>query len=235
MVAHLIGNALGDAQAPTRGEQAFRRAHIEPYEVPGAECLRLNKVHWALNAADAVLVVHDMQNFWLRFYRDPGPLVRRVRRLHDLCAARGMPILYTAAERPRTLAERGLGLQFWGAGIGGERAAPDDVAIAAELAPRDNDYLIVKTRYSAFFGTGLHETLQKMNRRQIVLCGVFGHHGVMLTAADAYMRNYQVFLVADAVADYSREDHDTAIRYVAEVCGQLALAQTVEQALGAAQ
>lgn len=228
----MTARSFGEAAA-ARGAQAFRRAHIEPYDPPGVECLRLNKVRWGLDAADVVLLVHDMQNFWLRFFRDAAPLVQRVRRLREACAARGVPVIYSAAERPKNLAERGLGLELWGAGLGGERAAPDDAAIAAELWPREADYVLVKTRYSAFFGTGLHELLQKMNRRQVVLCGVFGHHGVMLTAADAYMRNYRVFLAADALGDYSREEHDMAVRYVAEVCGQVVLTDGVEQALGA--
>ena len=41
----------------------------------------------------------------------------------------------------------------------------------------------------------------------------------MLTAAEAFQRDIEVFFIADAIADFSRDRHDMAVDYVAERCG----------------
>ncbi len=49
---------------------------------------------------------------------------------------------------------------------------------ASRRAPCADEYLIEKPRHSAFFQTELEPTLRKMNRDQVIVCGVFAHHGV---------------------------------------------------------
>jgi bifunctional isochorismate lyase/aryl carrier protein len=44
---------------------------------------------------------------------------------------------------------------------------------------------------------------------------VHAHLGVLLTAADAFMNDIQPFVVADAVADISAEEHSLALRWAA--------------------
>jgi hypothetical protein len=39
------------------------------------------------------------------------------------------------------------------------------------------------------------------------VCGVFAHIGCLLTAADAFSLDFETFLLADAVADFSLSDH----------------------------
>ncbi|MFN8894971.1 MAG: hypothetical protein ACK5Y8_14580, partial [Betaproteobacteria bacterium] len=45
-----------------RGAEAFRPRSIEAYALPGDEVLGLNKAIWRLEAGDAVLLIHDLQN-----------------------------------------------------------------------------------------------------------------------------------------------------------------------------
>ncbi|NED81783.1 isochorismatase family protein, partial [Streptomyces sp. SID11233] len=46
--------------------------------------------------------------------------------------------------------------------------------------------------------------------------------GVLMTAADAWSRDLRAFVAADAVADFSREDHDMALRWAAGRCARVA-------------
>ncbi len=213
----------------TKDRLAKRR--IAAYALPGAEALALNKVKWPVRVQDCALVIHDMQNFWLGFYEDSSTLLANVVRLRTLCKQYGVPVAYTQAEKPKALAERALGLEMWGPGLAAQYLSDDDRAICSALAPSEDDYVVRKPRYSGFFKTELEDILQRTNRKHILLTGVFGHHGVLLTAADAYMRNIKVSLVVDAISDYSLRDHEATLTYVAEVCGALTTTAMAEQEL----
>ncbi|MER8041555.1 isochorismatase family protein [Streptomyces sp. NPDC094032] len=193
---------------------------ITPYLLPSADELPANTARWRLDPRRAVLLVHDMQRFFLA----PVPasprreLVARAALLRARCAAHGMPVAYTAQPGSMTPQERGLLRDFWGPGM---RAAPEDREVVAALAPAAGDWLLVKRRYSAFFRSGLLARLRESGRDQLVLCGVYAHVGVLATAVEAFTHDIRVFLVADAVADFSREHHDAALRYAAERCAMV--------------
>jgi bifunctional isochorismate lyase / aryl carrier protein len=209
---------------------ALRKRQIPPYPMPDAQCLDLNKVGWPLDARDAVLLVHDMQQFWLDFFMDAQPVLQAVQQLVQAARAAKIPIIYTQGERPKHQAERALGLDMWGPGLAHPDITAQDVAITASIAPHEDDFVIEKVRVSAFYETPLSALLAKLGRKQLWVCGVFAHHGVMVTSIEAFMRNYKVQLIADALGDYSEDDHWMALRYVAQTCGQI---QTLQQALQA--
>ena len=212
----------------------LKKGQITPYPMPGQEALALNKVDWPLDANDAVLLVHDMQQYYVEFYAGETPLVATIAQLIAGARACGMPIVYTRGERPRHPAERALALQMWGLGMANPAITERDFAIAPPLIPQQQDFIIDKLRVSAFFETPLADLLQKFGRKQIFLCGVFAHHGVMMTSVDAFMRNYKVQLIADALGDYSADDHWMTLRYVAQLSGRVALAQQALDAMAKA-
>lgn len=215
-----------------RSDNALRKGQIQPYAMPDARCLELNKVSWSLDARDAVLLVHDMQQYWLDFFVDAQPVLEAVQSLVQAARAAQVPIVYTRGERPKHQAERALGLDMWGPGLAHPSITDADVTITTSLTPHADDFVIDKVRVSAFYETPLPALLHKLGRKQLWVCGVFAHHGVMVSSIEAFMRNYKVQLIADAVGDYNEEDHWMALRYVAQTCGQI---QTLQQALPALQ
>lgn len=70
-------------------------------------------------------------------------------------------------------------------------------------------------RHNAFLRSHLGRLLRSEGRDQLIVCGVHAHLGVLLTAADASMNDIQPFVVADAVADFSAEEHALALRWLA--------------------
>lgn len=176
------------------------------------------RLPWRIDPARAVLLVHDMQEYFLDFYaRDQAPMphmLANCQSLLALCRAQGIPIVYSAQSAQQTLAERGLLQEWWGPGL---TAQPARAAICAELAPHSNDKILPKWRYSAFVNNDLETWMGA--RDQLIICGVYAHIGCLQSAADAFMRDKQVFFIADAMADFSREEHLWAMRYVAGRCG----------------
>lgn len=83
-----------------------------------------------------------------------------------------------------------------------------------ELERRPEDSVIVKKRYSAFFGTNLEAQLSQIRPDVLVIAGVNTHACVRMTAIDAYQRDYQVIVAADCIASNDVEHHDVTVRYL---------------------
>lgn len=201
---------------------------ILPYDLPLADALPKVRGPWKLERDRAALLIHDMQNYFLRVYTpDAAPLVPMIRHIAALITAArvaGIPVFYTAQDGDQDRRDRGLQADLWGPGMSG---APEHQAIVAGLEPAKGDWVLVKHRYSAFHRTNLETLMRARRRDQLVVCGVYAHIGCLTTAADAFMRDIEAFVVADAMADFSREKHEMALAYVADCCGVPLMTDTV--------
>ncbi|MFF2787886.1 isochorismatase family protein [Streptomyces sp. NPDC058049] len=201
---------------------------IAPYPLPTAEELPANRVGWAVDPDRAVLLVHDLQNYFLSaFDTDAQPvtgMLQQVARLKKEAGRAGVPVFYTAQPGGQSPAERGLQQDFWGPGL---PADPTAAAIPAGVAPGPDDTVLTKWKYSAFVRTDLLERLRAMGRDQLVITGVYAHIGVLMTACDAWMQDVQAFVVADAVADFSEREHRMALKWAAGRCAVVTTADRV--------
>jgi bifunctional isochorismate lyase / aryl carrier protein len=208
---------------------------IAPYPAPARDELPPSKLPWTPDPARAALLIHDMQRYFLSFFdATQSPLrevLQNVVRLRQLCDAAGVPVVYSAQPADPQRAERGLLTDLWGPGI---TQHPQQQAIVDELAPRSTHLLLEKQRYSAFHRTGLLDVLRAQGRDQLWICGVFAHIGCMVTACDAFMNDVQPFLIADAVADFSREHHEMSLQFVSGRCGVALAAHDLYRVLAGA-
>ncbi len=198
------------------------------YDLPAIE--RPDTVDWTVEPGRAVLLIHDMQEHFVRpFERDAEPLrtvVPNIVALRAAARAAGVPVVYTAQPGDQDPEERALLTDFWGPGL---TAANED--IIGELTPDDDDVLLTKWRYSAFAKSDLAERMRRWERDQLVIAGIYAHIGIMTTALDAFMRDVQPYVVGDAVADFSANDHANALTYVATRCGRVESTTTVLEAM----
>ncbi|MFM9610602.1 isochorismatase family protein [Streptomyces niveiscabiei] len=166
---------------------------IAPYPMPDASALPLSHVSWSLDPARGALLVHGMQDrFAEAFPAGKSPvveLVENVTALRELAGALGMPVVFSAEDS------------------GGPVLAP--------LTPRPGEHLLDGARPNAFLRSHLGRLLRDDGRDQLVVCGMYAHQGVLLTAADAAMNGFEPFVVADAVAAFSAEEHTIALRWSA--------------------
>lgn len=206
---------------------------IRPYPLPAAADLPAGPATWAPDPDRAVLLVHDMQQYFVDFFPAGEPattLVANIRRLRVAAVAAGMPIVYTAQPGSMSARDRGLLRDFWGPGMAADE---NNRRIVAGLTPGPDDVVLTKWRYSAFHRTDLEDRLRAWGRDQLVIVGVYAHVGCLMTAADAFSRDVQPFLVGDAVADFSAEEHAEALRYAARRCAAVPATAQVLTALGA--
>jgi trans-2,3-dihydro-3-hydroxyanthranilic acid synthase len=199
---------------------------ITRYAMPTAGDLPSNTADWSIDPDRAVVLIHDMQ----RYFLNPIPselrddLVANTALVRDRCAARGVPVAYTAQPGGMTERQRGLLKDFWGPGM---RADPEDRLVAPPLTPEADDWVFTKWRYSAFHRSDLLPRMRRHGRDQLVVCGVYAHVGVLMSAVEAYTNDIETFLVGDAVADFTPEYHRMALTYAAERCAVVLSAKEV--------
>jgi bifunctional isochorismate lyase/aryl carrier protein len=193
---------------------------IASYPMPSVAELPAPRLSWPLDASRAALLIHDMQDYFLDFYdldAEPIPtLVANLLALRERCDALGIPVFYTAQPGRQAPAQRGLLTPFWGPGVS---ARPDRAGVHRRLAPRPHDLVLDKWRYSAFQRSPLESRLRELGRDQLIIGGIYAHIGILMTAGDAFMRDIQPCVVADAVADFSAARHALATELIGATCG----------------
>lgn len=206
---------------------------IAAYQTPSAqEWPTSTRVDWRIDASRAVLLIHDMQDYFVDFFdRAAAPvpeLLACIASLRQACRSAGVPVVYTAQPAEQSREDRGLLQDWWGPGI---TVAPEKAGVVEALMPEGGDTVMTKWRYSAFARSDLQTRMKALGRDQLIVCGVYAHIGVMTTCVDAFMHDIQPFLVADAVADFSRHEHLTALNWVSGRCGVVIATDAVVQAL----
>lgn len=189
---------------------------ITPYDMPTT--LPDNVATWTVDPSRAVLLIHDMQRFFLRPFNGEPPaptLTANAAALRQAAALAGVPVAYTAQPGGMTPTQRGLLKDFWGPGM---TPTEHDRQVIPEVAPAADDWLLTKWRYSAFFNTDLRARMWRAGRDQLIICGVYAHVGVLMSAVEAFTYDIQPFLVADATADFSEAEHRLALDYAASRC-----------------
>jgi len=86
--------------------------------------------------------------------------------------------------------------------------------IVSELAVDRSDTVLIKKRYSAFFGTTLDQVLADLRPDGLILAGINTHACIRMAAIDAYQRDWEVILAADCVGSYDQEHHEISLRYM---------------------
>lgn len=85
-------------------------------------------------------------------------------------------------------------------------------AVVDELAPRTGEYVLEKTRMSAFIGTELDLMLRTLGVTRLFVCGIQTPNCIRTTVFDGIAYNYPVVLIDDATGASSEDVHRTNVR-----------------------
>jgi len=89
--------------------------------------------------------------------------------------------------------------------------------IARRLAPTEHDLVILKPRHSAFFATPLDLILGQVHARRLVIAGYAADICVQLTAMDASLRGFELWVPGDCTAAESPREKAEALAYMRRV------------------
>lgn len=169
-------------------------------------------------AGGTALLIIDMISDWTFpdaevLLERTAPIAPRIQALKARCKAAGMPVIYANDNRGRWRSDFRQAVAHCLA-RGGTPAA-----IGRQLAPDESDFFVLKPKQSAFFSTPLALLLQHLETRRLMLCGVAGDQCVLITAAEARARDYEVVVPGDCIASQSSERHERSLRHFSEVLG----------------
>lgn len=160
------------------------------------------------------LIVIDMQNDFLERLEDDNraALILNTNRLTNVFRASGCPVIWVQQLHSPDLSDAPLLIRDHQISvvIDGTPGAQ----IHADLARHEEDIIVIKKRYSAFFETNLLHILSVIAPQQITLAGVNTHACVRTTAIDAYQRDMRILLASDCIASHDPEHGRISMAYM---------------------
>ena len=145
---------------------------------------------------------------------DREAMVRDTARLVAHCRSVGTPLIFITtcrrpdnADAPRTISDVGGGGPPLTAGS-------PATEVIDELRPRDEDYIVVKSRFSAFYATNMDGILKSLGTETILVGGISTQRSVEGTARDAKNRDMQCIVVSDCCTAGEVDVHEMTIKHV---------------------
>jgi nicotinamidase-related amidase len=164
--------------------------------------------------ATALLII-DMISAW--DFPDADKLAPRavaiatpIGALKRRCVRARIPVVYVNDNRNRWRSDFGELVTM------SEHASAAGAAIAKCLRP-DGDYAVLKPKHSAFFATPLDLLLRHLRVTRLLVTGVATDLCIVMSAAEARMRDYDVIVPSDCVAALSAARNARALRSLREV------------------
>lgn len=91
--------------------------------------------------------------------------------------------------------------------------------LVERLEPRTDDYFVIKPQFSGFYSTNLPVLLPKLGANRLILTGLAADICVLFTAADAHMRDYDLWVPRDTVASLTEERTGWALEIMEKSMG----------------
>jgi nicotinamidase-related amidase len=184
-------HTFSEQEVLTFARQAYRE---------GSAAFQVERAHCAL-------LVIDMQEEFVKPHFTPFWVpeatrqVPRIKRLIEVCRADSIPVIYTAFARTHHYLDRPLTGPFMP-----NRYAEEDAdwfrhgTIWHELAPLEDEIVLYKPSYGAFYDTPLETILKNLHKDTVIICGTLTNFCCGTTARQAYERGFKVVFGSDITA-----------------------------------
>lgn len=166
------------------------------------------------------LLVVDVQE---HFAGICAPILDTIRKAVDACRKLGVPVFFTQHGHADPERDGGMLGEWWGDLLVEETLSH---RLIPSLGVTEEDVVIAKRRYNAFFGTDLEAQLRNRGIDDLAIAGVMTNLCVETTARDAFVRDFRVRVLADATATADAAMHLASLTNLAFGFAHI---QTVEQ------
>ncbi len=142
-------------------------------------------------------------------------VIEPTKALNEECRRRGVPDRLDAARHRAASTTAG---PSWRSACSCARAAcasaPGATRSSTSSTPRPDDWIVEKTRLSAFFQTNLEQILRALGAETVLLTGVLTNQCVGATCKDALFRDFKPIVVEECVGTATPHLHEPAIEMI---------------------
>ncbi len=206
----------------------------------------MNDEAMTLDPARCVLIIQDMQNDVMMdggaFAETGAPehakeqnVVENIKALAQTCRTKGIPVIhvwYIVEEGASGLKLNAPLFQ----GVEGENALVRGMwgaAPAEGLEPRDGDFIVEKTRMSAWQGTRLESLLTGLGRDTVIVTGAWTNMSIEHTARTGADKGYYMVVPEDGCSTMNADWHNASINYALQNVSTVTSCKQVIDALAA--
>lgn len=141
-----------------------------------------------LNEKETALIIIDVQGKLARMVAESEQLVKNLRQLISAFKTMSIPIVW---------------VEQYPEGLG--KTIPEISELLVNQTP------FSKYTFSALGNKDIENEIEKLNRKQWLVCGIETHICVYQTAMDLLAKNYEVEIVSDAVSSRTKESKALAL------------------------
>ncbi|MCC7367096.1 MAG: cysteine hydrolase [Chloroflexi bacterium] len=191
-----------------------------------------------IDPTTTALIAYDVCK---RILTPPDPAARERMRPHleswavliNSCREMGIPIIYTT---PVSRAN-GDDVVMLPTDLSAETGTPpltntvegsEDSEFPDSIAPKAGDYVFLKRRPSAFYGTGVAELLRMLRKNTIIIGGGGSNRGVETSVREAFNMDLMAVVVREVCYGGNKEAHEWAMNVAMKMFGRI---RTLEQTL----
>jgi nicotinamidase-related amidase len=180
-----------------------------------------------------VLIVIDMLNDFLEKWErsDRDRLIDAINELVQIMRRASRPVIWVRQEFESDLSDAFLEMKVKSIHIAIKGTSGSQIDSQLKVSP--SDIVMVKKRYSAFFGTDLDEKLQHLRPDGLIFAGINTHACIRTTAIDAYQRDWPFILASECIDSYDREHHHVTLKYMKDKLATLMTNREIDAMLSA--
>lgn len=194
-----------------------------------------------IEAARCALLVIDMQDEfvkpnWTPFWvPEATRQVPRIKRLIHHCRARGVPVIFTVFGRTHDYMDRprsGSLMPNRYSNIGDDPSFFREGTVWSDIAPLQQEIVILKPSYGAFYDTPLETILKNMQKDTVIICGTLTNYCCGTTARQAYERGFYVVFGSDVTATDDPDMQEPELRVIRKGFGKVMTCDEIISVLG---
>jgi nicotinamidase-related amidase len=160
------------------------------------------------------LLVIDMQNEFVQpgwtssWIPEATRQVPKISKVIQFCRDKAVPVIFTVFSKTHSYMDRPTSGRYMPnrfPELGEDPTWFVDGKVWHELSPAENEIVIHKPSYGAFYDTPLDTILRGMEKDTVIICGTLTNCCCGATARQAYERGYYVVFGSDITSTYNDE------------------------------